>query len=133
MYECRCIFYDLLYGTLNISCRGWDFESKMEFRSKVSNMAFFVIVAAAILTSIGVSSVSSVSSVFADKCDNNGDNNCNTAEVDQKALTDNKCKLENLSKDHSNENFDDNLLSCINSATNLKDFATIPDQFSAIS
>ena len=78
MYECRCIFYDLLYGTLNISCRGWDFESKMEFRSKVSNMAFFVIVAAGILTSISMSSVSSVTSVFADKCDNNGDNNSTT-------------------------------------------------------
>src|SRR6476660_8682544 len=112
MYECRCIFYDLLYGTLNISCRGWDFESKMEFRSKVSNMAFFVIVAAGILTSI---SMSSVSSVFADKCDNNEDNKCNKSNVEQKSLTDNKCKLENLSKDHSNENFDDNLLSCINS------------------
>ena len=99
----------------------------------MSNRAFFVIVAAAILTTIGVSSVSSVSSVFADKCDNNGDNNCNKSDVEQKSLTDNKCKLENLSKDHSNENFDDNLLSCINSATNLKDFSTIPDQFAATS
>jgi len=96
-------------------------------------MAFFVIVAAAILTTIGVSSVSSVSSVFADKCDNNEDNNCNQADVNQKSSTDNKCKLDNLSNDHSNENFDDNLLECVNTVTNLEDFATIPDQFAAIS
>ena len=102
----------------------------MEFRSRGSNMAFLVIVAAGLLTTIGVFSIPSV---FADKCDNNGDNNCNKSDVEQKSLTDNKCKLENLSKDHSNENFDDNLLSCINSATNLKDFSTIPDQFAATS
>ena len=99
----------------------------MEFRSKVSNM-IFVIVAAGLLTTIGVSSIPSV---FADKCDNNEDNNCNKADVNQKIWTDNKCKLENLSKDHSHENFDDNLLSCINTLTNLEDFSTIPDQFAA--
>ena len=68
-------------------------------------MAFFVIVAAGLLTTIGVFSVPSV---FADKCDNNEDNNCNQTDVNQKTWTDNKCKLDNLSNDHSNENFDDN-------------------------
>jgi len=38
-----------------------------------------------------------------------------------------------LSNDHSNENFDDNLLECVNTVTNLEDFATIPDQFAPIS
>ena len=102
----------------------------MEFRSRGSNMAFFVIVAAGLLTTIGVFSIPSV---FADKCDNNEDNNCNHADVNQKSSTDNKCKLDNLSNDHSNENFDDNLLECVNTVTNLEDFATIPDQFAAIS
>ena len=93
-------------------------------------MAIFVILAAGALTTIGVYSVPAG---FADKCDNNEDNNCNQADVNQKSSTDNKCKLDNLSNDHSNENFDDNLLECVNTVTNLKDFATIPDQFAAIS
>jgi hypothetical protein len=102
----------------------------MESRSKASDMAIFFILAAAALTTIGVFSVPAV---FADKCDNNEDNNCNQADVNQKISTDNKCKLDNLSNDHSNKNFDDNLLECVNTVTNLKDFATIPDQFAAIS
>ena len=93
-------------------------------------MAFFVIVAAGLLTTIGVISIPSV---FADKCDNNEDNNCNEADVNQKTWTNNKCELENLDSDHSNKNFDDNLLECVNTVTNLRDFATIPDQFAAIS
>ena len=64
---------------------------------------------------------------------NNEDNNCNETDVNQKIWTDNKCKLENLSNDHSNENFDDNLLACVNTVTNLENLATIPDQFAAIS
>ena len=102
----------------------------MEFRSRGSNMAFFVIVVAGLLTTIGVFSMPSV---FADKCDNNEDNNCNQADVNQKISTDNKCKLDNLSNDHSKENSDDNLLECVNTVTNLEDFATIPDQFAPIS
>ena len=65
----------------------------MEFRSKASNMAIFVILAAGLLTTIGVFSVPSG---FADKCNNNEDNNCNKTDVNQKIWTDNKCKLENL-------------------------------------
>ena len=83
----------------------------MEFRSKASDMAIFVIVAAGSLTTIGIFSVPSV---FADKCNNNEDNNCNETDVNQKTWTDNKCKLENLSNDHSNENFDNNTLACKN-------------------
>ena len=102
----------------------------MVFRTKVSNVAFFVIVTGGLLTAIGVFSVPLV---FADKCDENGDNNCNEADVNQKIGADNKCKLENLSNDHSNENFDDNILACVNIVTNLEDFATIPDQFASTS
>ncbi len=101
----------------------------MEFQSKGSNIAIFVIVAAGLFITIGVFSVPAA---FADKCKNNEDNNCNETDVNQKIWTDNECKLENLSNDHSNENFDDNLLSCINSATNLER-AIIPDQFAPIS
>ena len=93
-------------------------------------MAIFVIVAAGLFTTIGIFSVPSV---FADKCNKNEDNNCNKTDVNQKIGTDNKCKLENLSNDHSNENFDKNKIECKNIATNLKNFATIPDQFAAIS
>ena len=102
----------------------------MEFRTKVSNVAFFVIVTGGLLTAIGVFSVPSV---FADKCDDNGDNNCNEADVNQKTWTNNKCELENLDSDHSNENFFKNTLPCVNEVRNLEDFATIPDQFAATS
>jgi hypothetical protein len=102
----------------------------MEFQSKGSNIAIFVILAAGLLTT--TMGVFSVPSVFADKCKNNEDNNCNETEVSQKIWNDNECKLENLSNDHSNENFDDNLLSCVNSVTNLER-AIIPDQFAPIS
>ncbi len=101
----------------------------MEFR-KARDSAIFIILAVGALTTIGVFSIPSV---FADKCDKNEDNNCNEADVNQKISTDNKCKLDNLSKNHSSKNFDDNLLSCVNTVTNLEDFATIPDQFAAIS
>ena len=93
-------------------------------------MAIFIIMAAGLLTTIGIFSVPSV---FADKCNKNEDNNCNETDINQKIGTDNKCKLENLSNDHSNENFDENTIECKNIATNLKNFATIPDQFAAIS
>jgi len=102
----------------------------MEFRSKASDMAIFFILAAGALTTIGVFSIPAV---FADKCDNNEDNNCNETDVNQRTWTNNECELENLNKDHSNENFDDNLLACINTVRNLEDFATIPDQFAATS
>ena len=129
MYYCGFIFYKLLYSTLNIVCRSWDFEYKMEFW-KARDLAIFVIMVAGALTTIGVFSVPSV---FADKCDNNEDNNCNQADVNQKSSTDNKCRLDNLSNDHSNKNSDHNLLECVNTVTNLEDFATMPDQFAAIS
>ena len=102
----------------------------MEFRSKASDMAIFFILAAAALTTIGVFSVPAV---FADKCGNNEDNNCNETDVNQKTWTNNKCELENLDSDHSNENFFKNTLSCVNEVRNLEDFATIPDQFVATS
>ena len=105
-----------------------DFEHKMESRTKVKDMTVFIIMAAGLLTTI---EIFTEPSVFADKCNKNGDNNCNDTDIDQKIGTDNKCKIDNLSKDHSNENLDDNLLACINSAQNVKNLATIPDQFAA--
>jgi len=102
----------------------------MEFRSRVSDIAMYVIVATGLLTTIVVFSLPSI---FADKCDKNEDNNCNDTQINQETKTDNRCKLENLDNDHSNENIHNSTLACVNSATNLKDFATIPDQFEAIS
>jgi hypothetical protein len=105
-----------------------DLEHKMEFRTKVKDMTVFIIMAAGLLTTI---EIFTEPSVFADKCNKNGDNNCNDTDIDQKIGTGNKCKIDNLSKDHSNENLDDNLLGCINTAQNVKNLATIPDQFAA--
>ena len=102
----------------------------MELRSKVIDMAIFVILTTGILTSIGFFSVSSI---FADKCDNNEDNNCNETNVIQETLTDNRCQIDNLDTDHSSENFYNNTLACKNDVRNLKNLATIPDQFAATS
>ena len=129
MYYCLFIFYKLLYGTLNIVCRSWDFEYKMEFR-KARDLAIFVIMVAGALTTIGVFSVPSV---FADKCDKNENNNCNETGINQETWTDNRCKLENLDNDRSNENVQNSTLACVNVVGNLEDLATIPDQFSATS
>ena len=101
----------------------------MEFL-QARDLAFFIILAAGALTTVGVFSVPSV---FADKCDKNEDNNCNETEINQKTWTDNRCKLENLDKDRSNENVHDSTLACVNAVRNLENFATIPDQFAATS
>ncbi len=95
-----------------------------------TNAAIFVILTAAALTTIGVFSTPSV---FAGKCDKNGDNSCNDNDINQQAWTNNKCELENLNTDHSNKNFDDNLLSCVNTVRNLEDLSSIPDQFASTS
>ena len=129
MYYCRFIFYKLLYGTLNIVCRSWDFEYKMEFR-KARDLAIFIILGVGALTTIGVFSVPSI---FADKCDKNEDNNCNETEINQETSTDNRCKLENLDNDRSNENVHNRTLACVNAVRNLEDLATISDQFAATS
>ena len=129
MYYCRFIFYKLLYGTLNIVCRSWDFEYKMEFR-KARDLAIFIILGVGALTTVGVFSVPSI---FADKCDKNEDNNCNETGIRQETWTDNRCKLENLDNDRSNENVQNSTLACVNVVGNLEDLATIPDQFAATS
>ena len=129
MYYCRFIFYKLLYGTLNIVCQSWDFEYKMEFR-KARDLAIFIILGVGALTTVGVFPVPSI---FADKCDKNEDNNCNETEINQETWTDNRCKLENLDNDRSNENVHNSTLACVNAVRNLEDLATIPDQFAATS
>lgn len=129
MYYCRFIFYELLCGTLNIVCRSWDFEYKMEFR-KARDLAIFIILAAGALTTVGVFSIPSV---FADKCDKNEDNNCNQTEINQETWTDNRCKLENLDNHRSNENVNNNTLACANAVRNLENLATMPDQFASTS
>ena len=102
----------------------------MEFRSRVSDIAMYVIVATGLLTTIVVFSLPSI---FADKCDKNEDNNCNETEINQETWTDNRCKLENLDNDRSNENVQNSTLACVNAVRNLEDLATIPDQFAATS
>jgi hypothetical protein len=93
-------------------------------------LAIFVIMVAGALTTIGVFSVPSV---FADKCDKNENNNCNETGIKQETWTDNRCKLENLDNDRSNENVQNSTLACVNVVGNLEDLATIPDQFAATS
>jgi len=98
----------------------------MEFR-KARDLAIFIILGVGALTTVVVPSIS------ADKCDKNEDNNCNETEINQGTWTDNRCKLENLDNDRSNENVHNSTLACVNAVRNLEDLATIPDQFAATS
>jgi len=102
----------------------------MELRSKAIDMTIFVILTSGLVTSIGFFSIPSI---FADKCDNNEDNNCNETDVIQETLTGNKCQIDNLDTDHSSKNFYNNTLACKNDVRNFKNLATIPDQFAATS
>lgn len=97
---------------------------------KARVLAIFIFLATGALTTIGVFSLPSI---FADKCDKNEDNNCNETQINQETGTDNRCKLENLDNDHSNENVHNSTLACVNAVRNLEDLATIPDQFAATS
>ena len=79
---------------------------------------------------MGITGLSLVSPVFAGgdhhdhgekKCKNNDDNNCNDTHKTQKIKAKNDCEIENENKDHSKDNTNDNELSCVNEAQNLKD------------
>lgn len=71
----------------------------------------------------------SLPDAFAEKCKNDGANNCNEDTIDQKSGTTNECDLGNQINKGSNESSDDNLFACVNIATNVQNLAVIPDQF----
>lgn len=52
-------------------------------------------------------------------CEKNGDNNCNTDNVDQEVYAKNDCEIENDNDDHSRDNTNENTLSCVNSVQNI--------------
>ncbi len=52
-------------------------------------------------------------------CEKNGDNNCNTDNVDQEVHAKNECEIENDNDDHSHDNTNENTLSCVNNVQNI--------------
>lgn len=80
-------------------------------------------------SSIVTLGIFSLPNVYAEKCKDNGDNNCNEDSINQKSWTTNGCDLGNENKKGSKESSDDNLFTCANIVTNLQNLAVIPDQF----
>jgi hypothetical protein len=52
-------------------------------------------------------------------CEKNGDNYCNTDNVDQEVYARNECEIENENDDHSHDNTNENILSCVNNVQNI--------------
>ena len=52
-------------------------------------------------------------------CEKNGENNCNTDDVEQEVYAKNKCEIENDNDDHSHDNTNENILSCGNDGKNI--------------
>lgn len=52
-------------------------------------------------------------------CEKNGDNNCNTHDVEQEVYSKNECEIENDNDDHSHDNTNENTLSCVNDVQNI--------------
>ena len=86
-------------------------------------------VASIATVAMGTAALSFTSPVFAGgdhhdhgekKCKDNDDNNCNDTHKTQKIKEKNYCEIENENKDHSKDNTNDNELSCVNEAQNLK-------------
>jgi hypothetical protein len=94
----------------------------------------FFILAISIATAItGTAAMSLATPAFANdghdgqKCKKNEDNNCNHDEHEQKIYAKNECEIKNENIDHSDDNENDNVLKCINLATNIDDSAQLED------
>jgi hypothetical protein len=98
----------------------------MMLNYKHSGLTVIIILVAGSIVTLGINSLSEV---FAEKCKNNGDNNCNKDKIDQKSWTTNGCDLGNKNNEGSKKSSDDNLFACVNIVTNLQNLAVIPDQF----
>src|SRR5437867_2462190 len=100
--------------------------------TKIGMLAILSISIAAVIS--GTAASSFVSPVFAGghhdhgdkKCKDNGDNNCNDKHTTQKIKAKNDCEIENQNKDHSSKNDNENELTCVNDAQNLKDVEVSP-------
>jgi hypothetical protein len=94
----------------------------------INQTGIFVVLAISIATAItGTAAMSLATPAFANdghdgqKCKKNEDNNCNHNEHEQKIYAKNECEIKNENIDHSDDNENDNVLKCINLATNIDD------------
>ena len=93
---------------------------------KAIQMGIFAILTIGIIASIlGTTSLSLTTPAFATgdekKCKDNGNNNCNDTHKTQTIKARNECDIENTNKDDSSHNDNENKITCVNEAQNLKD------------
>jgi len=102
------------------------------YTSKIGMFVILSLSIAAVISGTAASTI--ISPVFAGgdhhnhndkKCKDNGDNNCNDKHTTQKIKAKNDCEIENQNKDHSKKNDNENELTCVNAAQNLKDVVEI--------
>jgi hypothetical protein len=60
-----------------------------------------------------------ITTITASIVEKNGDNNCNTDDVEQEVYDKNECEIENDNDDHSHDNTNENTLSCVNDVQNI--------------
>ena len=92
-----------------------------------SNGVVFAILSGVVLMTMGVAATPVLAGGSHDHhnhnhskhCEKNGDNNCNTDSVDQKAYAKNECEIENENDDRSHDNTNENTLSCDNNVQNI--------------
>ena len=92
-----------------------------------SNGVLFAILSAVVLMTLGVTATPVLAGGSHDHhnhnnnkhCEKNGDNNCNTDNVDQEVYARNGCEIENENDDHSHDNTNENTLSCVNNVQNI--------------
>ena len=89
-----------------------------------SNGVLFAILSAVVLMTMGVTATPVLAGGNHDHhhnkhCEKNGDDNCNTDNVDQEVYARNECEIENENEDHSHDNTNENTLSCVNNVQNI--------------
>jgi hypothetical protein len=92
-----------------------------------SNGVLFAILSAVVLMTIGVTATPVLAGGSHDHhnhnnnkhCEKNGDNNCNTDNVDQEVYARNECEIDNENDDHSHDNTNEDTLSCVNNVQNI--------------
>ncbi|MGA7006486.1 MAG: hypothetical protein WBY28_05360 [Nitrososphaeraceae archaeon] len=92
-----------------------------------SNGVLIAILSAIVLMTIGITATPVLAGGSHDPhnhnnnkhCEKNGDNNCNTDNVDQEVYARNECEIENENDDHSQDNTNENTLSCVNNVQNI--------------
>jgi hypothetical protein len=92
-----------------------------------SNGVLFTILSAVVLMTLGVTATPVLAGGSHDHhnhnnnkhCEKNGDNNCNTDNVDQEVYARDECEIENENDDQSHDNTNENTLSCVNNVQNI--------------